>query len=99
MKTSSIIKQRVDKADSTKAFLNRNEEKKLHKIYIGNKDVQQLTVSPDERFITYTLFEKSNEQKTVVPSYVNKTGYTTDIPGRPKVGRPDGNYFFLFLIN
>ncbi len=97
LQTSSVIKRRTDKADSAKAFLKRNKENELHKIYIGNKDVQQLTISPDERFITYTLFKKSNEQTTVVPSYVNKTGYTEEIPGRPKVGRPDGDYsFFVF---
>lgn len=97
LQTSSVIKQRADKADSAKAFLNRSREKALRKIYVGDKDVQQLIVSPDERFITYTLFEKANEKNTIVPAYVTKTGYTTDIPGRPKVGRPEGNYsFFVF---
>ncbi len=97
LQTSSVIKKRTDNADSSKAFLNRNKEIELRKIYVGNKDVQQLTISTDERFITYSLFEKSSEQTTGVPSYVNKTGYTTEIPGRLKVGRPDGNYsFFVF---
>ncbi len=97
LQTSSVIKQRVDKADSAKAFFDRNKEKTLRKIYVGKKDVEQLTVSPDERFISYTLFEKSNEKNTIVPAYVTKTGYTTDIYGRPKVGRPEGNYsFFVF---
>ncbi|HYJ65173.1 MAG TPA: prolyl oligopeptidase family serine peptidase, partial [Parafilimonas sp.] len=97
LQTSSVIKRRTDKADSAKVFLKRNKESELHKIYIGNKEVQQLTISPDERFITYNLFQKSNEQTTIVPSYVNKTGFTEEIPGRPKVGRPDGDYsFFVF---
>lgn len=97
LQTSSVIKKRSDKADSAKEFLNRNKEKELRKIYVGDKEVQQLTISPDEKFITYTLFEKSNDKTTVVPSYVNKTGYTSEIPGRNKVGRPDGNYsFFVF---
>jgi dipeptidyl aminopeptidase/acylaminoacyl peptidase len=97
LQTSEVIKRRTDKADSAKAFLKQNTEKALRKIYTSNKEVQQQTISPDERFITYTLFEKSDAKTTVVPSYINKTGYTTDIPGRSKVGRPDGNYsFFVF---
>lgn len=95
LQTSSVIKRRSDKADSAKAFLKRNEEKDLHKIYIGSKDVQQLTISADERFITYNLFQKNNEQQTVVPSYVTKDGYTHEITGRSKVGRQDVDNSFL----
>lgn len=97
LQTSSVIKRRSDKTDSVKAFLNRIKEKQMRKIYIGSKDVQQLTISPDERFITFNLFEKSDAEQTVVPSYITKNGYTQEIAGRSKVGRPGGNYsFFVF---
>ncbi len=97
-KLLSVIKRRSDKADSAKAFLKTEYRKANCVKFISEiKMCSSLTISPDERFITYTLFEKSDEQTTVVPSYVNKTGYTAEIPGRSKVGRPDGNYsFFVF---
>ncbi len=98
LRTSSVIKRRSDKADSAKAFLDSNKEKDLRKIYIGKKEFQQLTISPDERFIAYSLYEKNDAAKeTVVPAYVTKEGFTKDIPGRTKAGRPEGDYsFFVF---
>ena len=98
LQTSSVIKRRSDKADSAKAFLDNNKEKDLRKIYIGDKDIQQLNISPDERFVTYSLYEKNDDAKeTVVPAYVTKEGYTKEIPSRSKVGRPEGSYsFFVF---
>lgn len=94
LQTSSVINKRVQKADSAKAFLERNkEEKALRKIYTGTNEVQNITVSPGGRFVTYRLYQKNDEaQGTIVPSYVTKEGYTKDIPARSKVGRPDGNY-------
>ena len=59
LQTSSVIKKRKDKADAAKKFLDSNkEEKQLRTIYIGNKELQNVIVSPDERFVTYTLYRK-----------------------------------------
>jgi dipeptidyl aminopeptidase/acylaminoacyl peptidase len=94
LQTSSVINRRTQKADSAKAFLDRNkEEKDLRKIYTGASEVQNITVSPDERFVTYRLYQKNDDaQGTIVPAYVTKEGYTKDIAARSKAGRPDGKY-------
>lgn len=96
LQTSSVIKRRSDKADSTKAFLDSNKEKELRKIYVGNKDVQQITISPNERYVSYNLYQKNDDAKeTVVPVYVTKDGYTKVISGRAKAGSADGSFSFL----
>ena len=94
LRTSSVIKNRKDKEDARKKFLDSNkEEKKLRTIYTGNKELAQTAISGDERFIVYTLFEKNSEaKKTVVPNYVTRNGYTTEIPSYEKAGRSDGTY-------
>lgn len=99
LQTSSVIKKRKDKADAQKKFLDSNkEEKDLRIIYIGSNVLQNITISPDERFVTYTLFKKNDEAKeTIVPDYVTDDGYTKDIPAREKVGRPNGNYSFCMF--
>ena len=64
MQTSSVIKKRKDKADAAKKFLDSNkEEKALRTIYINNKDLRNVTVSPDERFVTYNLYQKNDQVK------------------------------------
>ena len=99
LQTSSVIKKRKDKADAGKIFLDSNkEEKELRTIYLINKDIQNVTLSPDARFVTYNLYAKNDDAKdTKVPAYVTQDGYTKDLPSRSKVGRPDGIYaFYVF---
>ncbi|MEO8710700.1 MAG: prolyl oligopeptidase family serine peptidase, partial [Parafilimonas sp.] len=99
LQTSSVIKERKDKTDARKKFLADNKENKtLRIIYINNKELQNLTISPDGRFISYNLYERNDEAKeTIVPSYVTLEGYTKEIPSRSKAGRPEGDYsFYVF---
>jgi dipeptidyl aminopeptidase/acylaminoacyl peptidase len=60
--------------------------------------LQGLTISPDGRFISYRLFKAAVASKaTIVPSFVTETGFTTDIPGRTKVGSNLGSAeFFIY---
>lgn len=99
LQTSSVIKSRKEKSDATKAFLkDHKDEKPLRTIYTGNKEVQNLMVSPDERFVTYILYERNDDAKlTKVPDYVTSDGYVRDKLSRPKVGRPDDwSAFYVF---
>jgi dipeptidyl aminopeptidase/acylaminoacyl peptidase len=99
LQTSSVIKERKEKEDARKKFLDSSkEEKTLRTIYIGNKEVQNLLISPDERFVSYNLYEKNTALKeTVVPDYVTRSGYTKEIPSREKVGAPQGKFtFYVF---
>ncbi|HMO63140.1 MAG TPA: prolyl oligopeptidase family serine peptidase [Ferruginibacter sp.] len=67
-------------------------------IYTGGSDVQRLTISPNGRFITYNLFTAAKAAaRTIVPDYVTETGFTTAIPSREKVGRPQGSSVFYFF--
>ena len=56
-------------------------------IYSGESDVRNLKLSPDGRFVTFRLETlPKTDQRTFVPVYVNDTGYTSQIPARPKAG-------------
>jgi dipeptidyl aminopeptidase/acylaminoacyl peptidase len=96
LQTSSVIKERNDRHEARKKFIDSNkEEKSLRTIYIGNKDIQDVIVSPDERFVTYNLYAKNDKAKsTNVPDYVTRSGYTEEIPSREKAGVPKGDYIF-----
>jgi dipeptidyl aminopeptidase/acylaminoacyl peptidase len=62
--------------------------KKLKDLVIGDKDVDEVQLSPDSRYITYRLIKEPEDKNTIVPNYVTASGYTEDIQNRTKVGGP-----------
>lgn len=73
---------------------NRNAAKgNLKPVYLENKFATGLALSPDGRYITYTLITTaSGNTNTIVPNYVTASGFTEDISGRTKVGESPSNY-------
>lgn len=58
-------------------------------IFIGDDRVTGLTVSPDGKYIFYSLMDiPKGIKNTIVPEYVTQSGYTETIQGRPLVGVP-----------
>lgn len=96
LRNSSVLKERKDKMDASENFYSgHTEEKQLRTIYTGNKQVRNLRISPDGRFVFYELYQKNELAKgTIVPSYVTLDGYTKELHSRSKVGRPDGDYYY-----
>ena len=96
LRTSDILTERKTKRDQRTAFLATIKDKDtLRTINIGDRSLQGLQVSPDGRFVTYRLLQAAVGAKTtIVPDYVTETGFTTDIPGRTKVGAALGRSDF-----
>ncbi len=99
LQTFKILKQRKEKREATEAY-NKNlpKEKEPRIIGIDDKNLQNLSSSPDGRFVSYRLFKSAaNNKGTIVPNYVTETGFTTDIPTRTKVGEvPGSSEFFIY---
>ncbi|GAA4037243.1 prolyl oligopeptidase family serine peptidase [Hymenobacter glaciei] len=56
-------------------------------IYLGLQTVVNMQLSPDGRYVTYTLRqEPAGAKVALVPSFVTASGFTEDITSRPKVG-------------
>lgn len=87
-------KQQAEKYDSSTAI------KTLKEINIDDKSVRNLSISADGKFVSYALYKPADKRhSTIVPNYVTESGYTTDIPGREKVGQPQGtSEFFVYDI-
>ena len=94
-----VLKSRKEKREKGEAY-NKTlpKVKELRTIFIEDKVLQGLNLSPDGRYIGYRLFKAPTSSKTtIVPSYVTETGFTTDIPGRTKVGAAFGSSdFFIY---
>ncbi len=97
-----VLKSRKEKKDKADAYTkNHRREKELRTIYIDDKSLQGLSISPDGRFITYRLTKPAtNAKPTIIPSYVTESGFTTDISGRTKVGSPEmPSEFYIYDRN
>lgn len=96
LETMQVLKERKQKRELRTAFLKEHKDTDtLKTIGIGDKQMQGLQISSDGRFVTYRLYQApASSKNTIVPDYVTETGYTTDIPGRTKVGAPLGKYDF-----
>jgi dipeptidyl aminopeptidase/acylaminoacyl peptidase len=94
-----VLKERKEKRDKADAYTKSlPKTKELKTISIEDKLLSNVVISPDGRFVTYRLYKApAGEKNTIVPDYVTESGFTTDIPGRTKVGSPQGTYeFFVF---
>ncbi|GAA4356716.1 prolyl oligopeptidase family serine peptidase [Hymenobacter saemangeumensis] len=62
-------------------------------IYLGTQAVTNLQLSPDGRYVTYTLLQEPATTKVaLVPSFVTVSGFTEDISTRTKVGASQTAY-------
>ena len=90
-----VLKARKDRAEKSRKNREAEAPDRPKEIYIQEKRVQNVQLSPDERFITFGLSQQPrNAKRTIVPNYVHETGFTEDIRARTKVGAPQATYEF-----
>ncbi|MGF6925350.1 dipeptidyl aminopeptidase/acylaminoacyl peptidase [Chitinophaga sp. W2I13] len=88
-----VIRDKKTKKDAAEAFDKAYDPKPLRSLYLQNKRLRDLQISPDGRFVTYSLFTAPTDARnTIVPEFVTATGFTTDIAARDKVGAPQGSF-------
>ncbi|MEO7315642.1 MAG: prolyl oligopeptidase family serine peptidase [Ginsengibacter sp.] len=83
-----ILKERNEKREETKKYNNDlPKRKELRKLVTGGNRVMRQSLSADGRYVSYSILKPATNRKTtIIPDYVTESGYTTDIPGRTKVG-------------
>jgi dipeptidyl aminopeptidase/acylaminoacyl peptidase len=85
----------VQRENEEQARNNRNERVETDRpmtVYLGNKQMRGLTVSPDLRYVIYQLVHRAADKHTMVPDFVTRSGYTKELNSRPKVGAPRDQY-------
>ena len=87
-----ILKERNENKKATDKARKFDQPKRPKEIYLDDKNIDAVRVSPDEKFITYRLTKVAGAKNTIVPNYVTETGFTTDIPSRTKVGSTQNTY-------
>jgi len=95
-----VVRERSEKKKATEKSRKADQPKRPKEIYVDDKNVDNVKVSPDEKYITYRLVKNApNAKNAIVPNYVTESGFTTDIPARAKVGAPQNSYeMFVYDI-
>ncbi|MBZ4188662.1 S9 family peptidase [Niabella beijingensis] len=92
-----VLRERNNKRVAGEGYTRARELSGPKPIYLAGGQLTGTNISPDGRFVTYQLYTAGNGKRTIVPDYVTESGYTTDIPGRTKVGSPQGSArFFVY---
>lgn len=82
-----VMKQKTKDEKLDAAARRETLVKPMREIGINDKQIRSLQLSPDGRYVTYTLVKQPvGTRLTEVPNYVTASGYTEDIPNRTKVG-------------
>lgn len=95
-----IVRERSEQKKAAEKSRKADLPKRPKEIFIDDKNIDNIRISPDEKFITYRLAKTAgNAKNTLVPNYVTESGFTTDIPARTKVGAAQASYeMFVYDI-
>ncbi len=90
-----VLKERSTNKKASERMQKTDRPRRPKEIYIEEKNVDQLQLSPDGKTITCRLTKTATGKNTIVPTYVTESGYTEDLPARTKVGSPANGYELL----
>ena len=89
-----VLKERKAKREERQKDRKDRQPERPLKIWIGEKSLDDLTISPNADFVSYKLVKYPKAKTADVPNYVTESGYTENIPTRSKVGDLEGEYEF-----
>lgn len=87
-----ILAERKATSELRKARRDAMQVDRPAPIYFGGSRVSGRQLSPDMRYVTYRLTNRSNAEGTDVPDFVTESGYTKNLNARSKVGSPQDTY-------
>jgi dipeptidyl aminopeptidase/acylaminoacyl peptidase len=94
-----VLKERETKQALGSKIRKSENPSRPKEIYLDEKNVDQVRISPDEKYVTFRLTKTAKPKNTIVPNYVTPSGFTEDINARTKVGAPlNTQELFLYDI-
>nr|WP_157578608.1 prolyl oligopeptidase family serine peptidase [Pontibacter roseus] len=88
-----IVREREEDKKAAEKQQKKDSPSRPKEIYLGEKSVDNVVLSPNEQYVTYRLVTRPKSAKVaIVPDYVTSSGYTEDINTRTKVGDAQGTF-------
>lgn len=85
LKLLEVVLEREQKNDASDAY-RKSIKKEPFIFYTDKRSVSNLQLSTDSKYATFNLITRAENKSTIVPNYVDASGYTVDLPARTKVG-------------
>lgn len=86
LKLLKVVNERKNKQEASKAFRESVKEKEPFAYYSGKQNIINLQVSPDAKYVTFNIYSGGESDDTIVPDYIDASGYTVNLNTRSKVG-------------
>lgn len=95
-----VLRERKTKKEEGEKNTKTGQFKRPKLFYTDGRTVQNPKLSPDGRFVTFSLLKSAQGAKTaIVPNYVTESGFTEDLTTRTKVGAPfSSSEFYVYDI-
>ncbi len=94
-----ILNTRNENKKAAEKIQKADRSRRPKEIYTEEKNVAEVQLSPDGKYITFRLSKSPAIKSTIVPNYVTESGFTEDIPARAKVGGQQAQVeFFVYDI-
>tara|TARA_R110000850_G_scaffold277086_1_gene422346 strand:+ start:71278 stop:73644 length:2367 start_codon:yes stop_codon:yes gene_type:complete len=81
-----VIKKREDIKEKRDSYRKMIKDKDPYTFYTGKKSLSNLQISPNADFVTFNLITRGDSERTIVPDFIDASGYTVDLNTRAKVG-------------
>jgi len=91
-KLIQILAEREDLRQARQEASKADRASELQAIFTGAARLENIKISPNGRYISYRLTKQAKSKRTEVPAYVDASGFTKNLPARPKVGSPQTRY-------
>ena len=98
MQLFSTLRRRKEKQDDIRKSRTAERADTILVFNTNGKEFSSLpSISPDGKHLAFQLKEGTKYTTANVPSYINPTGYSIEIPTRENVGIREGNQEFIIL--
>ena len=98
MQLFSTLRRRKEKQEDVKQRVRAGNKDTVLVFHTKGREFSSLpSISPDGIFLAFQLMDETKYTTANVPSYVNPTGYSMEIPTRENVGIREGNQEFIIL--
>jgi len=95
---AALLQVTKEAAERRKADEEKRKKDALPEFDITERQsVTQILLHPSETWVFISVADRADAKSTVVPNYVTESGYTEDIPSRPKVGDVQGRQRLAIL--
>ena len=99
LKLFEVLRENKNDRESREKYRETIQSERPKEIYSGTGRFRNINISPDMKFITFTISKKTKVQRTESMEFVNEEGYANSLNAREKVGAEQSSEkFYIYHI-